>query len=317
MTPMRGRPGTPTTRPTVTSAAGGSSACLEGDDIGPELSIEDVIDVGSLEDHAGQLRRRYVSAEPFPHIVLDDVLRSDAYRAALEEFPAVDTATWTNWVHVNSRKYGNTRADSWPPVLQQVARALTSDRFVKLLDRLTGYDNLIADWSMDGGGLHQSGPGGFLNVHADFTAHHVHHNWRRRVNALLYFNESWDDAWGGCLELWSPDMKRCVERISPRGNRMVVFTTSETSFHGHPDPMRCPAGVARRSMALYYFIDEIRPLHRSTNYQARPGDGVRSAAIYLDKQALRAYDVVKRRFGLPDAAASRLLRTVNALRRRR
>ena len=61
-------------------------------------------------------------------------------------------------------------------------------------------------------------------------------------------------------------------------------------------------------MALYYFTAESRPLVRSTNYQARPGDGLKRAGIYLDKGALRAYDVVKRRLRLSDTAISRLMR---------
>jgi hypothetical protein len=61
-------------------------------------------------------------------------------------------------------------------------------------------------------------------------------------------------------------------------------------------------------MALYYFTVEARPLVRSTNYQPRPGDGLKRAGIYLDKGALRAYDAFKRRWRFSDAAISRVLR---------
>lgn len=267
-----------------------------------------------MEGCADELRSAYASAAPFPHIVIDDAITPDVFTAAKNEFPPIDTRTWTNWVHLNSRKYGNTHADSWPPTLRLIAQTLTSDRFVKLLDRLTGFEGLLADWSMDGGGLHQSTTGGFLNVHADFTSHHTHDDWRRRVNLLLYFNDEWDESWGGALELWLPDMTRCAKRIAPIGNRMMVFTTSETSFHGHPDPMRCPPDVARRSMALYFFVQESHPPHHATNYRARPGDGARRVGIFLDKHALRVYDRMKRTFRLPDDAVSRLLGFVSTLR---
>ena len=39
--------------------------------------------------------------------------------------------------------------------------------------------------------------------------------------------------------------------VKPAGNRMLVFTTSLDSFHGHPDPLTCPDDVARRSMRLF------------------------------------------------------------------
>jgi hypothetical protein len=63
-------------------------------------------------------------------------------------------------------------------------------------------------------------------------------------------------------------------------------------------------------MALYYFSYDGNPFVRSTEYRARPGDGLRSVLIYLDKQALRMYDKVKPRLGLSDDAVSSLLRRV-------
>src|SRR5205807_3288600 len=150
-----------------------------------------------------------------------------------------------------------------------------------LLEQLTGIDNLLIDESMEGGGLHQSMAGGFLNVHADFTVHPHNLHWRRRVNLLLYLNDEWPSEWGGGLELWSTDMKRCETLIEPVGNRVVVFSTDANSFHGHPTPMQCPPGVARRSLALYYFTEEAKPQIRSTEYRARPGEGPRAALIYL------------------------------------
>jgi len=112
-------------------------------------------------------------------------------------------------------------------------------------------------------------------------------------------------------------MQRCVERVAPLGNRAVIFNTDADSFHGHPEPLRCPPGVARQSMALYYFTAEDDPRVRSTEYRARPGEGPRSVLIYLDKQALRTYDRVKRRLGLSDDFASRALNRLRRLRPRR
>ena len=143
--------------------------------------------------------------------------------------------------------------------------------------------------------------GGFLNIHADFTVHPHNRNWQRRANILLYLNEDWKPEYGGDLELWSADMKECVEKVSPIANRALIFTTDPTSFHGHPEPMRCPEGVARRSLALYYFSVEEDPMVRSTEYRSRPGDG---AHAILD---LRRYtDAARLRLG---EAAPRNLRS--------
>ncbi len=181
---------------------------------------------------------------------------------------------------------------------------------------MIGIDHLIPDPSLEGGGLHQSGTGGFLNIHADFTVHPHNRKWQRRANILLYLNDNWSPEYGGDLELWSADMKECVERVTPVANRVLIFTTDGTSFHGHPEPMRCPKGVSRRSLALYYFSIEDDPLVRSTEYRARPGDGAHSIMIYVDTQMIRIYDWAKRNLGLSDQAASKILGYRDRLRRR-
>ena len=34
---------------------------------------------------------------------------------------------------------------------------------------------------------------------------------------------------------------------------MVVFSTTNNSYHGHPDPLNCPEDVTRNSIAMYYY----------------------------------------------------------------
>lgn len=272
------------------------------------------VDIDALEERVSEFRERYAAAQPFPHIVIDDVLLPDAYAQALGEFTEVADESWKSYLHVNERKYGNTDPETWGPTLQGIGRELTSQRFLSFLEEISGQQNLLADWSMDGGGLHQTHRGGHLNVHADFTAHHTNQNWRRRVNLLLYLNETWQQEWGGDLELWSPDRSRCEASVAPVGNRIAVFTTTEVSYHGHPDPLTCPDDVARRSMALYYFEEQDRPLIKSTDYRARPGDGLKAVPIYLDRQLVRGYDIAKRRLNLPDDFASRILDRLNRIR---
>jgi hypothetical protein len=260
-----------------------------------------------LRGEVDELRPRYASARPFPHVVLDDVLAVEDFDAAVSEFPAIDDPGWTGYLHINEMKYANARPDTWGPTLQRIATALCSDEFVELLGRLTGFQGLLADESMDGGGLHQTLRGGFLNVHTDFTTNHRVRNWRRRVNVLLYLNHAWSSEWGGSLEFWDATVSACVRSVEPWGNRMVIFTTSDDAYHGHPTPLRCPDGEARRSLALYYFTEEDRPRRRATQYRSRPRDGLKGAAIWMDRQALQAYDLIKMRFGLTDRVASRTL----------
>jgi hypothetical protein len=256
------------------------------------------------------LRRQYQSAEPFPHIVLENFLEPRLARQMLAEFPPLSTE-WIHWVHVNQRKYGTTDRNSLPPTIGSVIDEFNSPPFMGFLSRITGINDLLSDATLEGGGLHQSGPGGFLNVHADFTVHPHRPKWRRRINLLLYLNPDWRPSYGGELELWDRTMRHCVRKVAPTFNRCLIFNTDHDSFHGHPDPMTLPEGVTRKSLALYYFTEEADARVRSTEYRARPGDGLKRVSIYLDKIVLRSYDHVKRKLHLSDRFASRLLRRLS------
>lgn len=281
-------------------------------------AMSELIDLDRLTADLPRQAGAYRAATPFPHLVVDGVLRPEAFARAAAEFPGLRDEFWAGYLHVNETKYSNTQPDTWGPTLTAVAKEFCSPEFVAYLEELTGIEGLLPDWSMDGGGLHQTMTGGHLNIHADFSTHHVYENWARRVNILLYLNEEWREEWGGELELWDADMTAKQAGVKPAGNRMLVFTTSLDSFHGHPDPLTCPDDVARRSMALYYFTEESEVVRRSTNYRARPEESAaRKAAIWADRRALDVYDRVKRRLGVSDETVQKLLARADRLRRRR
>jgi hypothetical protein len=255
------------------------------------------------------LSAQFAAGDPFPHVVLDDFLMEGALERSRQAFPSLESAGWTHYTHWNEQKFGKSDRDAFPEALAAVIDELSSQRFLHFLEGLAGIPALLADQRLMGGGLHQSTAGGYLNVHADFTGHPHHSTWRRRLNLLLYLNRDWEESWGGFLELWDAGMQRCVQRIAPVFNRAVIFRTDPDTFHGHPDPMTCPQGITRKSLALYYFTAERTPfLIRSTEYRARPGEGIGAIGIYLDKMAVRSYDALKRRLGLSDGPGSAALK---------
>ena len=282
-----------------------------------EATTTPILDFTKLENNIDELRASYAAGEPYPHILFDDFLEPAAIRSAVEEFPPLDPEQWNNYLHANERKFSNTDPSSWGPTLQDILAVLNSDRFVAFVSELIGVEGLIADPSLEGGGLHQSTTGGFLNMHADFTVHPHNRKLQRRANILLYLNPDWNSEWGGDLELWDRQMTACVKTVAPIANRVLIFSTDPDSFHGHPEPMTCPEGTARRSMALYYFSVEDDPLIRSTEYRSRTDDSrTRSFAIWADKQILRAYDWTKRHLGLSDDFAQKVLSVTDRIRRK-
>jgi Rps23 Pro-64 3,4-dihydroxylase Tpa1-like proline 4-hydroxylase len=256
------------------------------------------------------LTQEYASNRPLPHLVLKNFLDPDLALLAADEFPSSHTQVWTQYKHHNENKLGMSRRELFPEGLGRLADELNSPRFVSWLSRLTGISNLVADPRMEGGGLHESRRGGFLNLHTDFSHHHYQHKWRRRVNLILYLNRDWRKEWGGDIEFWDSSMERCVAKYPPQLNHVMIFNTDARCFHGFPEPLRCPEDVARRSLALYYYTiePERKTPSRSTDYRARPQDGLaESMAVWFDKQMVDLYSRAKTRFKFSDEFASKLL----------
>jgi len=234
-----------------------------------------VFDPVSLNILATKLREEYKQAAPFPHVVIDDFLPEGALRAVLSEFPEPERADWIAFDNAAEKKLATkseTQMGDWTRFLLY---QFNSSVFIDFLERLTGIQGLLPDPHFWGGGLHQIERGGFLKIHADFTRHPVL-PLDRRLNVLLYLNEGWQEEYGGQLELWNREMTRCVVRVLPTFNRCVIFSTTAFSFHGHPDPVACPAGETRKSLALYYFSngrpEEEHPIDHGTLFVQRPGE---------------------------------------------
>jgi Rps23 Pro-64 3,4-dihydroxylase Tpa1-like proline 4-hydroxylase len=205
-----------------------------------------------LIELAAAHRAEYQAARPFAHVVLDDFAPEWALDDVLSEFPSPDQDAWWRFDSDNERKLASRPDTEVGEATRQLLAELNSAAFTDFLGELTGIAGLVVDPHLEGGGLHQIQPGGHLNVHVDFNRHPAT-GLDRRLNVLLYLNRDWKPEWGGALELWSGDMKRCEQRIAPLFNRLVVFSTTRDSFHGHPEPLACPPDRSRRSLALYYY----------------------------------------------------------------
>mgnify|MGYP006181091653 CR=1 FL=1 len=86
----------------------------------------------------------------------------------------------------------------------------------------------------------------------------------RRVNVFLYLNPDWKEEYGGHLELWTRDLQRCEARVSPDLGKLVVFSSTDFSYHGHQTPLSCPENRSRRSLAVYYYT-QTRPASECLN----------------------------------------------------
>ena len=103
-----------------------------------------VLDWSGLNDIATLRRAEYRSAEPFPHIVLDELFSPALLDRAIAELPGA-TANWTTYDTVNEAKQVCSDAAAFGPAAEIIVHALNSAPFVSFLEKLTGIEGLIPD----------------------------------------------------------------------------------------------------------------------------------------------------------------------------
>jgi hypothetical protein len=216
------------------------------------MTLDSFLPLSRMRELGASAHSSYINARPFPHVVFDDFFDPSLLELVLAEFPQPGAIPWQHFDNEREIKLASAAESSFGPATRLLLYHLNSITFLEFLSAVTGIANLIADPSFEGGGLHQIVRGGKLAVHADFNRHR-NYNLDRRLNLLLYLNKDWRDEYGGHLQLWDRDMTRCEAKVLPLFNRVMIFGTTDFTYHGHPDPLQCPESMTRKSLALYYF----------------------------------------------------------------
>jgi|SaaInlStandDraft_7_1057024.scaffolds.fasta_scaffold22777_2 hypothetical protein len=222
-------------------------------------------------------KEEYASGEPFKHIVIDGLFPDELLEDILLETQELNH-TIEKIFFGSTKKFATSNLQLMGPTTSRLLLDLNSSQFLSFLETLTGVSSLIPDPHYEGGGVHETISGGFLKIHTDFNWH-KRLKLDRRVNILIYLNKDWHEEWGGFLELWDRSMltKKHI-KISPLFNRTVIFSTTDFTYHGHPDPLQCPDQISRKSLALYYYSagrppKEVKNKRRvGTEYVERPGE---------------------------------------------
>jgi hypothetical protein len=239
------------------------------------------------------LRERVRTATPVPNFCVDNFLEEAFAERVLAAYPSYEEATRVgrSFNAVNEKgKVQVTDSSTFAEPIAELNRVLASPEFLDLLSYVFEMPNLLPDAELNGGGIHETGPRGHLDVHVDFN-YIAERELHRRLNILLYFNKDWKPEWGGNIELWDAEVKACHHSFSPIFNRCVVFETNEVSFHG-VTAVKCPEGRARKSFAAYYYTKEA-PAHwtgeaHSTIFRARPDEVIKGAVMMpLEKAKVR------------------------------
>ena len=201
----------------------------------------------------------WLANKPFPHFVVDNFFELEVSNRLENEFPNFDDNVWCEYENAIEVKKVCNNWNVFPKQTYEVFSYLNSSKFVDFLSEcLFGERKLFSDAGLNGGGWHIHSRGGKLNTHLDYSLH-PKLGLQRKLNIIIYLNSEWESSWGGCLGLWDNNSEYApgdlIKEIEPKFNRAAIFDTTMNSWHGLPNPLKCPEEQFRKSLAVYYLTE--------------------------------------------------------------
>jgi hypothetical protein len=176
------------------------------------------------------LRKARLNPEPFPHIIVDNLIRAEALSEVVDSFP-----------HVPKR-------GSFPPEAVSY-----SGRFATLMDEMHSPElrDLVGErLGMD---LKNRPPMLTIRGRTGPKDGRIHTDSKSKlVTVLLYLNPGWSAPQGRLRLLYNDhDLTRYAAEISPDAGRCLVFKVTPNCWHGHE-----PFDGERRTIQLNYVTSE-------------------------------------------------------------
>jgi hypothetical protein len=207
-----------------------------------------MINFESIEDKLEELRMNYLTAQPFPYLVIDDFCDEGKLTKAYEAIPELNSKS-RDYVFANN-KFEKSNYKELCVELNELYEDLISKRFNDILSFITSKE-IFVDPKNHGGGLHQGKKNSFLDMHLDFNYHPIHKNWYRELNLLLYLNKDWKPEYKGDLKIH--DLRTGNEtEIAVPFNRLIIQQCAPYTLHGY-DMTSFPENKYRTSIATYAY----------------------------------------------------------------
>ncbi len=237
------------------------------------------------EEKKREIREGFTNAQPCKHIALPDFLLPDVADTLYENFPKLDMLN-VKRKSINENKSEEYHLDRYHKQFNELRDFLNSEEMYKWMSDVTGIEGLSSTYDSLGSGVHQGGPGSFVDVHVDINmnpAAKLH----RRINLLIYLNKHWKDEYGGALEFWDKDVKNCVSSVMPYFNQAAIMVTDETSYHGYAK-INIPENESRKSFYCYYYTPAGKDfVYRDSRFKSRPDESMTKTAVTEVKETLK------------------------------
>jgi len=224
-----------------------------------------------LEENKEELRLKYLTARPFPHLCINDICEQSRLLELRNSVPELINKSRDYMFAGN--KFEKSHYFELGELFRELYEDLRSEKMNSFLSFLSGKETFV-DPDNHGGGLHQGKKNSFLDMHLDYNYHPLNDNWWREMNLLLYLNKDWKPEYGGHLKIRDLRTDETAE-LEVDFNTLIIQQCGDYTLHGY-DPTNFPEGNYRTSIATYAFTKHVRQLAapRTTDwFPEKDGDG--------------------------------------------
>jgi hypothetical protein len=222
----------------------------------------------------------YQTTQPYPYAFQDGILEEEFAKNLQHEILTIPAEAWDRYENPFEAKYTLRDKYAFPPLLSSLFQELESETFVSMLSEIVGH-KLLVDPTRNFWGVHTYKPGDKLDIHVD-AGLHPGTKQKKQVTLGIYLSSNWKDEYGCHLEVWkgsnasetTASVTEKVISISPRFNRLVLFTCNDIAWHGNPEPMTGPESARRIFITISYLSENYVDLNKRVKafFVKRPQD---------------------------------------------
>lgn len=238
---------------------------------------------------AQQIKSAKLISAPIDHIVVDNFLPEDFARDLSNEFGNYDDDHWHIYSNTIEEKRTCNQWNLFKPKTYTYFQIICSDLINKAISKKFDIE-VEADYGLHGGGQHIHSKMGNLNPHLDYSIH-PKMGAERRLNAIYYLTDQYEESDGGHFGLWDNSSAiepgDLIKEYSPIFNRLVLFNTSQNSWHGLARIYQPGGNRFRKSLATYYVSNPRPNALNNTRAQFAPREEQKNNSTVLKEIKIR------------------------------
>lgn len=232
-----------------------------------------------LEKNKNRLKDEFLQKGRINSCYIDNLLPEAIAKQIYDAFPTPEEMAIHKSLRENKRIAA--QMDLYNPLLEEAVYAFQDERIVKVVEEITGIQEMIPDDKLYAGGISLMAYGNFLNPHLDNSHDNDRENYRV-LNLLYYVTPNWKLENGGNLELWDDGTKKPQRTIVSQFNRLVLMITNKSSYHS---VSKVVSDGKRCCVSNYYFSKhpaEDEEYFHVTSFYGRPEEPVKDVILKAD-----------------------------------